>query len=45
LSSIITLGTTLCDKICQQQVGGVLRYLRFPPPMKLIQLKYCWKWR
>jgi len=24
------------------QVGGFLRVLRFPPPIKL---KYCWKWR
>ena len=30
------------------QVGGFLRVLRFPPPIKLtatIQLKYCLKWR
>jgi len=25
--------TTLCDKVCQ--VGGFLRVLRFPPPIKL----------
>jgi len=31
-----------------QQVGGFLRVLRFPPPIKLtatVWLKYCWKWR
>jgi len=31
-----------------QQVGGFLRVLWFPPPIKLtatIWLKYCWKWR
>jgi len=31
-----------------RQVGGFLRVLRFPPPIKLtatILLKYCWKWR
>jgi len=31
-----------------RQVGGFLRALRFPPPIKLttiIYLKYCWKWR
>ena len=43
------LDTTLCDKVCQwlQQVGGFLRELWFPPPIKLtamIELKYCWKW-
>jgi hypothetical protein len=30
------------------QVGGFLRVLRFPPPIKLtatMSLKYCWKWR
>jgi hypothetical protein len=30
------------------QIGGFLRVLRFPLPIKLtatIQLKYCWKWR
>jgi hypothetical protein len=29
--------TTLCDRVCQwlQQVGGFLRVLRFPPPIKL----------
>jgi len=30
------------------QIGGFLRVLRFPPPIKLtatIKLKYCWKWR
>jgi hypothetical protein len=26
---------TLCDKVCQWQVGGFLRVLRFPPPIKL----------
>ena len=29
-----------------RQVGGFLRVLWFPPPLKLtttIQLKYCWK--
>jgi len=41
--------TTLCDKFVSdlRQVGGFLRVLRFPPPIKLtatIQLKYCWKW-
>ena len=25
--------TTLCDKVCQWQVGGFLRVLRFPPPI------------
>jgi hypothetical protein len=31
-----------------RQVGGFLRVLQFPPPIKLIAtiyLKYCWKWR
>ena len=31
-----------------RQIGGFLRALRFPPPIKLtatIKLKYCWKWR
>ena len=31
-----------------RQVGGFLRALRFPSPIKLttiIYLKYCWKWR
>jgi hypothetical protein len=31
-----------------RQVGGFLRVLWFPPPIKLtvmILLKYCWKWR
>ena len=30
------------------QVGGFLRVLRIPPPVKITtttQLKYCWKWR
>ena len=38
------LDTTLCDKVCDRQVGGFLRVLRFPPPIKLaatILLKYC----
>jgi hypothetical protein len=28
--------TTLCDKVCQWQVGGFLLVLRFPPPIKLM---------
>ena len=40
------LDTTLCEKFISdlRQVGGCLRVLRFPPPIKLnvtIQLKYC----
>jgi hypothetical protein len=30
-----------------RQIGGFLRVLQFPPPIKLtatIKLKYCWKW-
>ena len=37
------LYTTLCDKVCQLQVGYFLRVLRFPLPIKLnatIWLKY-----
>jgi hypothetical protein len=37
--------TILCDL---RKVGGFLRVLRFPPPIKLtatIKLKYCWEWR
>ena len=30
-----TLDTILCDKVCQCFVGGFLRVLRFPPPIKL----------
>ena len=33
---------------CLPMVGGSLRVLRLPPPLKLIAmilLKYCWKWR
>ena len=39
--------TTLCDKVCQLQVSGFYRVLRFPPPIKPIKLtatillKYC----
>ena len=29
------LDTTLCDKVCQWQVDGFLRVVRFPPPIKL----------
>ena len=29
------LDTTLSDKVCQWQVGGFLRVLWFPPPIKL----------
>jgi hypothetical protein len=32
---------------CFPMVGGSLRVLRLPPPLKLIamiKLKYCWKW-
>jgi hypothetical protein len=41
--------TTLCDKFVSdlREIGGFLRVLRFPPPIKLtttIWLKYCWKW-
>ena len=40
------LDTTLCDKVVSdlRQVGGFLRVLWFPPPIKLtatIWLKYC----
>ena len=40
------LDTTLCDKVVSdlRQVGGFLRVLRFPPPMKLtttILQTYC----
>jgi len=31
-----------------RRVGGFLRVLRFPAPIKLtatLQRKYCWKWR
>ena len=34
----VVLKTTLCDKVCQwlaRQVGGFLRVLQFPPPIKL----------
>ena len=33
---------------CLPRVGGSLRVLTLPPPLKLvtmIKLKYCWKWR
>jgi hypothetical protein len=29
------LDTALCDKVCQWQIGGFLRVLRFPPPTQL----------
>ena len=37
LSMILVLDTTLCDKFVSdlRQVGGFLRILRFPPPIKL----------
>ena len=30
-----------------RQVGGFLRVVQFPPPIKLIAtvIEYCWKWR
>jgi hypothetical protein len=33
-------GTTLCDKVCSnlRPVGGFLAVLRFPPPIKLIDI-------
>jgi hypothetical protein len=34
-NTLFVFDTTLCDKICQLQVGGLPWVLRFPPPIKL----------
>ena len=42
------LDTSLCDKVCQWLVYGILRRLRFPPSIQLTatikKMEFHWKW-